>query len=66
MSFGGLFVRATGFGNDHTKKDGEGFHNHHGHAAMVMIFEAKKCVAWCPKRLKMKTTRTSPGRWTKV
>jgi hypothetical protein len=51
MSFGGLFVRDIGFGNDHVKKDGEGFHNHHAHAAMVMIFEAKGCVAWCPKRL---------------
>jgi hypothetical protein len=51
MSFGGLFVRAIGFGNDHAKQYGEGFHIHHAHAAMVMIFEAKGCVACCPKRL---------------
>jgi hypothetical protein len=51
MSFGGLFVRAIGFGNDHVKHDGEGFHYCHAHAAMVMIFEAKGCVAWFPKRL---------------
>jgi hypothetical protein len=51
MSFGGLFVQAIGFGNNHVKKYGEGFHNHHAHAAMVMIFEAKGCVTWCPKRL---------------
>jgi hypothetical protein len=51
MSFGGLFVQATGFGNDHVKHDGEGFHYHHAHAAMVMIFEAKGCMTWCPKRL---------------
>jgi hypothetical protein len=31
--------------------DGEGLHYHHAHAAMVMIFEAKGCVTWCPKRL---------------
>jgi hypothetical protein len=50
ISFGGLYVRAIGFGNDHVKHDEEGFHYHHAHAAMVMIFEAKGCVAWCPKR----------------
>ena len=57
MSFGGLFVRAIGFGNDHVKQDGEEFHNHHAHAAMVMIFEAKGCVAWCPKKLQDKDCR---------
>jgi hypothetical protein len=46
MSFGGLFVRALGFRNDYVKQYGEGLHNHHAHAAMVMIFEAKGCVAW--------------------
>jgi hypothetical protein len=51
ISFGGLFVRAIGFRNDLVKHDGEGFHYHHAHAAMVMIFEAKGCMAWCPKRL---------------
>jgi hypothetical protein len=51
MSFGGLFVQAIGFGNDHVKHDGEGFHYQHAHAAMVMIFEAKGCATWCPKRL---------------
>jgi hypothetical protein len=54
MSFGGLFVRAIGFGNDHVKRDGEGFYYHQSHAAMVMIFEAKGCETWCPKRLKDK------------
>jgi hypothetical protein len=53
ISFGGLFVQAIGFGNDHVKQYGEGFHNHHVHAAMVMIFEAKGCVTWCPKRLQV-------------
>jgi hypothetical protein len=38
-----MFVQAIGFGNDHVKHDGEGFHYHHAHAAMVMIFEAKGC-----------------------
>jgi hypothetical protein len=33
ISFGGLYVRTIGFGNDHVKHDGEGFH-----AVMVMIF----------------------------
>jgi hypothetical protein len=28
MYFGGLFVQAIGFGNDHVKHDGEGFHYH--------------------------------------
>jgi hypothetical protein len=65
MSFGGLFVRAKGFGNNHVKEDGEVFHKHHDHAVTVMIFEAKGCVACCPKDFKMKTTRTSPDRWTK-
>jgi hypothetical protein len=51
ISFGGLFVQAIGFGRYHVKQDGEGFYNHHAHAAMVIIFEAKGCVAWCPKRL---------------
>jgi hypothetical protein len=41
MSFGGLLVRAIGFGNDHVKHGGEGFHYHNPHAAMLMIFEAK-------------------------
>jgi hypothetical protein len=51
ISFGGLFVQAIGFGNNPVKNDGEGFHYRHVHAAMVMIFEAKGCVAWCLKRL---------------
>jgi hypothetical protein len=59
ISFGGLYVRAIAFRNDHVKHDGEGFHYRHAHAAMVMIFEAKACVAWCLKDFKMKTTRTS-------
>jgi hypothetical protein len=50
-SFGGLYVQAIGFGNDPVKCDGEGFHYHHARAVMVMIFEAKGCVAWCLKRL---------------
>jgi hypothetical protein len=54
MSFGGLFVRAIGFGNDHVKQDGQVFHNHHAHAVMVMIFEAKGCMTWCPKGLQDK------------
>jgi hypothetical protein len=41
ISFGGLFVQAIGFGSDHAKHDGEGFHYHHAHAVMVMTFEAK-------------------------
>jgi hypothetical protein len=28
MSFGGLFVQAIGFRNDHVKHNGEGFHYH--------------------------------------
>jgi hypothetical protein len=52
MPFGGLFVQAIGFGDDHVKHDGEGFHYHHAHAAMLMIFEAKGCATWCSKRLK--------------
>jgi hypothetical protein len=51
ISFGGLYVQAIEFRNDHVKNDEEGFHYHHSHEAMVMIFEAKGCVAWCPKRL---------------
>jgi hypothetical protein len=51
MSFGGLFIQAIGFENDHVKHDGEGFHYHHAHAAVVITFEAKGCVARCPKRL---------------
>jgi hypothetical protein len=51
MSFGGLFVQAIGFGNNHVKHNGERFHYRHAHAAMIMIFEAKGCMAWCPKRL---------------
>jgi hypothetical protein len=51
MSFGGLFVQAIGFRNDHDKHDGEGFHYHHAHEVMVIIFEAKGCVTWCPKKL---------------
>jgi hypothetical protein len=51
ISFGGLYVQAIGFGNDLVKHDGEGFHYHHAHAAMVLIFESKWCVTWCPKRL---------------
>jgi hypothetical protein len=50
MSFGGLFVQAIGFGNDHVKHDREGFHYHQYNAVMVVIFEAKGCVAWCPRR----------------
>jgi hypothetical protein len=51
ISFGGLYVRDIGFGNNHVKHNGEGFHYLHAHAVMLMIFfEAKGCVAWCPKR----------------
>jgi hypothetical protein len=39
ISFGGLFVQAIGFRNDHVKRDGKGFHYHQYHAVMVMIFE---------------------------
>jgi hypothetical protein len=49
MSFGGFFVRAIGFGNDHVKHDGEEILYRHAHAAMVMNFEVKGCMAWCPK-----------------
>jgi hypothetical protein len=41
VSFGGLFVQAIGFGNNHVKRYREGFHYHQYHAAMVVIFEAK-------------------------
>jgi hypothetical protein len=51
ISFGGLFVRAIGFGNDHVKHDGEVFNYHNAHAVMLMTFEAKGCVTWCLKRL---------------
>jgi hypothetical protein len=51
ISFGGLYVQAIDFGNNHVKHDGEGFHYHHAHAAMLMIFLAKGCDAWCPKKL---------------
>jgi hypothetical protein len=51
ISFGGLYVQAIGFGNDLVKRDEEGFHYHHAHAVMVMIFEGKGCMAWCLKRL---------------
>jgi hypothetical protein len=30
------------------------FHYHHDHAVMVMSFEAKGCVTWCPERLQDK------------
>jgi hypothetical protein len=62
MAFGGLFVRAIGFKNNHVKHDGEGSHFHHAHTTMVTIFETKGCVTWCPKRLQEKVTRTSPDR----
>jgi hypothetical protein len=51
ICFGGLFVQSIGFRNDHVMHDGEGFHYHQYHTEMVMIFEDKGCVAWCPKRL---------------
>jgi hypothetical protein len=51
ISFGGLYVQAIGFGHDHVKHDGEGFHYRHIHAVMVMIFEAKGCMSWRRKRL---------------
>jgi hypothetical protein len=54
ISFGGLYVRAIGFGNNRTKHNAEGFHYHHAHAAMLMTFEDKGCVAWCPNRLQDK------------
>jgi hypothetical protein len=65
FSFGGLYVRAIGFENDHVKHDGEGLHYHHAHAAMVMTFEAKDAQHGALKDFKMKTTRTSPDRWTR-
>jgi hypothetical protein len=65
ISFGGLFVQAIGFRSNHAKHDGEGFHNHHAHSAMVMTFEAKDSRHGTLKD-KMKTTHTSPNRWTKV
>jgi hypothetical protein len=61
ISFGGLFVQAIGFRCDHAKHDVEGFHYHHAHAAIVMIFEAKGCVAWCPKRLQDEDHTHIPG-----
>jgi hypothetical protein len=63
MSFGGLFVQAIGFGNNHVKRDGEEFHYHHAHQAMVMTFEAKDARHGVLKDFKMKTTHTSPDRW---
>jgi hypothetical protein len=55
MSFGGLFVQAIGFENDHVRRHGEGFHYHQSHAAMVMIYlKPRGCVTWCPKRLQDK------------
>jgi hypothetical protein len=65
ISFGGLYVRAIGFGNDHVKHDGEGLHYRHAHKAMVMTFEAKDSRHGALKDFKMKTTRTCPDRWTK-
>jgi hypothetical protein len=65
ISFGGLFVQAIGFGNDHVKHDGKWFHYHHALAAMVMTFEAKDARHGALKDFKMKTTRTSLDRWTK-
>jgi hypothetical protein len=62
MSFGVLFVQAIDFGNDHVKRDGEGFNYHHAHAVMVMTFEAKDARHGALKDFKMKTTRTSPDR----
>jgi hypothetical protein len=54
ISFGGLFVQTIGFRNNNVKRDGEGFHYHQYHVVMVMIFESKWCVTWCPKRLQDK------------
>jgi hypothetical protein len=65
ISFGGLYVPAIGFGNDHVKNDGEGLRYRHAHAAMVMTFEAKDARHGSLKDFKMKTTRTSPDQWTK-
>jgi hypothetical protein len=65
ISFEGLYVPAIGFGNDHVKNDGEVFHYHYAHAAMIMIFEAKDARHGALKDLKIKTTRTSPDRWAK-
>jgi hypothetical protein len=41
ISFGGLYVQAIGFENDHVKHDIEEFHYHHAHVVMVMTFEAR-------------------------
>jgi hypothetical protein len=49
-----LYVQAIGLGNDHVKRDGEGFHYYYAHAAIVMIFEANGCMAWRPKILQDK------------
>jgi hypothetical protein len=65
ISFGGFYVQAIGFGNDHVKHDGERFHYRHVHAVMVMIFEARDAWHGALKGFKMKTTRTSLDRWTK-
>jgi hypothetical protein len=51
LFFGGLYVQAIGFGNDHVKHNVEGCHYHHADAAMVMTFDANGCVTWCPKIL---------------
>jgi hypothetical protein len=56
-----LYVRAIGFENDHVKRDGEGFYYSHAHAIMVMIFEAKGCMTWCPKRLQDEDHTYIPG-----
>jgi hypothetical protein len=48
MTFGGLFVQVIGFGNDHVKRDGEGFHYHQYHAAMVMIFLSQAMCGMVP------------------
>jgi hypothetical protein len=63
ISFGGLYVQAIGFGKDHVKCDGEGFHYRHAHAAMVMTFEDKGCVTWCPKRLQDEDFKTKTSTW---
>jgi hypothetical protein len=65
ISFGGLFVQAIDFGNDHVKHDGEGFYYHHVHAEMVMILKPRDAWHGALKDFKMKTTRTSPDRCTK-
>jgi hypothetical protein len=39
---------------DHVKDDGEELHYNHAHTAVVMTFESKGCVTWCPKSLQDK------------